>query len=481
MIFLPFPHEESGSPLQKNMNIRTRLTLLFVLLVASIMLLFTFSVYYLYDQFRQQEFEQRLKEKAQTTVRFREDVGEVPRADLPVMNDEQVTIYNLKGAILYNQGRQHARFSITPEFLNSISKKHPQYIRIGDLEAIGIQYPSQKGAVLLIVASAYDRYGFSKLDRLREILFFSWLLSLVIVGIAGYLFASDALRPVAEIIGQVNSISATNIHQRLRVGRQRDELADMANTFNDLLARLEVAFVLQKSFVSHASHELRTPLTVMMGQIEVTRLHARSVDEYETALDGLLDEVKSMIRLVNSLLDLARASTDAAIISYKPVRIDELLWQAQSHVVYTNPDYQIAIDFETLPSQEEQLVLSGEESLLQTAFQNLMENGCKYSSNKRVSVRLSLEQGLVLLTFSDKGYGVSEADLPHIFEPFYRSEQTMPIKGHGIGLALTKRIIELHRGNISVESTVGKGTVFRVVLPIPYQIAPALAQPMQIP
>ncbi len=450
------------------MNIRTRLTLLFVLLVASIVLLFTVSVYYLYDQFREQEFQQRLEEKAFTTVRLREDVGEVPRADLPVMTDEQVTIYNKQGLVLYNQDNQRPRFPVTPNFLNKITLRQPQYIRIGEIEAIGVLHLNSRGAPLLIVASGNDRYGLSKLDRLREILFSGWLLSLFIVGIAGYLFATDALRPVAELIIQVNAISATNIHERLRVGRQRDELADLARTFNDLLIRLEEAFVLQKSFVSHASHELRTPLTVMMGQIEVTRLQARSAEEYEIAFDGLLDEVKSMIRLVNGLLELARASSDAVNLNYQPVRIDELLWQAQSLIVSKMPDYQIDIDFTDLPNQEEELVIVGEESLLQTAFQNLMENGCKYSFDGCVSVRISFERKQLQLTFIDHGYGIPEADIPHIFEPFYRSDSTMTINGHGIGLALTQRIIELHQGHIKVESVVGEGTTFRITLPTTY-------------
>lgn len=447
------------------MNIRTRLTLLFVLLVASIMLLFTVSVYYLYDQFRQQEFEQRLREKAMTTVRLREDVGDVPDADLPVMVDEQVTIYSGRGDVLYNHGSQRTRLPVTLAFLKSITVPEPKYLQLGDLEAVGVRYVNARKEPLIIVASGNDRYGFSKLVRLREILFSGWLLSLLIVGVAGYLFATDALRPVAELIQQVNAISATNIHIRLHVGRQRDELAYLARTFNDLLSRLEEAFVSQKSFVSHASHELRTPLTVMMGQIEVTRLNARSTGEYEAAFDALLDEVKNMIRLVNSLLELARASADATTLTYQPTRLDELLWQAQSQIVGNKPAYQIDIDFENLPDQEEDLLILSEESLLQTAFQNLMENGCKYSANERVSVRIAFGAGQVQVTVSDTGYGISPAELPHIFEPFYRSETTMTINGYGIGLALTKRIILLHRGHITVESVVGKGTTFRVVLP----------------
>lgn len=459
------------------MTIRTRLTLLFVLVVASILLLFSVSVYYLYDQFRQQEFEQRLKEKALTTVRLREDIGEVPQEDLPVITNEQITIYNNRGVVLYNQDRQLPRFPVSIGFLRTVTDQKPHYLRQGDTEAVGVRHQTHRGESFVIVASGNDRYGFSKLQRLQQILVFGWILCLFIVGLAGYLFASDALRPISELIAQVNSISATNIHERLRVGRQRDELAELARTFNALLSRLEVAFVSQRSFVSHASHELRTPLTVMMGQIEVTRFQARSASEYETAFDGLLDEVKNMIRLVNGLLDLARASSDAATLNYQPVRVDELLWLAQSQIAHKHPDYQIDIDFENLPDQEEDLVIVGEESLLQTAFQNLIENGCKYSPDERVTVRIAFEPGQVQLTISDKGYGISSSDLPHIFEPFYRSENTMTIQGHGIGLALTHRIIELHKGQLTVESIIGKGTTFRITLPIknnlPSRLVPA--------
>lgn len=453
------------------MKIRTRLTLLFVLLVASIMLLFTVSVYYLYDQFREQEFQQRLTDKAFTTVRLREDVGEVPSADLPVMVNEQVTVYDRQGKVLYNLGNQRPRFLIRPDFSSKISTQHPRYRRIGDIEAIGVQYVNTSGTSVFIVASANDRYGLSKLARLQEILIFGWLMSLFIVGFAGYLFASDALRPVSELITQVNAISATTIHERLRVGRQRDELADLARTFNALLTRLEEAFVLQKSFVSHASHELRTPLTVMMGEIEVTRLQTRTEKEYEVTLDALLDEVKSMIRLVNNLLELARANSDAVTLNYQPVRIDELLWQAQSLIISKKSTCQIEIDFANLPDQEEDLMVVGEESLLQTAFQNLMENGCKYSFDGRIAVLIGFENGQVQLTFRDEGYGIPATDLPHIFEPFYRSESTMTINGYGIGLALTQRIIQLHHGQIRVESTVGKGTTFWLTLPIAKRLA----------
>ncbi len=449
------------------MNIRARLTLLFVVLVALIILLFSVVIYFFYQQFREQEFKLRLEEKALTTVRLREDLGEVPPNDLPVMTRERVTIYDSQGRVLYSRGNRQSRIPVTAGFFRRITPQKPSYLRLGDIEAMGVRYQNKRGESYIIIASANDRYGLSKLERLRELLIYGWLMSLSIAGLAGYLFATDALRPVAELIGQVNSISAINMDKRLRVGRQRDELADLARTFNDLLSRLEEAFVSQKSFVSHASHELRTPLTVMMGQIEVTRLSHRSSTEYETALDSLLDEVRSMIRLVNGLLELAQVNANFTTLNHQPLRIDELLWQIQSQFAQKKADAHIDIDFVNFPDQEEDLVIPGDESLLQTALMNLVENGCKYSSDQRVSVRIAFEPEEVILTISDKGQGIPPGDLPHIFDPFFRSENALTIPGYGIGLALTKRIIDLHGGRIQFESVLGRGT--SVVLALPKQ------------
>ena len=440
------------------MNIRARLSLLFTLLVALIMLLFSVFIYYQYSQFRETEFQQRLEEKATTTVRLREDVGEVPKKDLPILSEEQVLIYNERNQLVYNSDGRLNPLS-DQEILRKARKLKKYFFWQGEREGIGITFRDGKNQMLVVVASAYDRYGFSKIQRLRQILFLGWLFCMIIIGVAGWLFAGDALRPVSEIITQVNAISATNIHQRLRVGRQRDELAELAHTFNQMLNRLEEAFVSQKSFVSHASHELRTPLTVMMGQIDVTLMQPRTAIEYTATLENVLEEVKKMISLANGLLELARVNADVATLKFRPVRIDELLWQARSNLLQMQPVYQIDINFDNFPEQEEDLTLGGEATLLTRAFQNLMENGCKYSPGNSVLVMLSFAENTIQLQFIDHGYGIADTDLPHIFEPFYRSESTIGIQGHGIGLTLTHRIIQLHHGQIHIQSQLNQGSI----------------------
>ncbi|WP_375446010.1 sensor histidine kinase [uncultured Fibrella sp.] len=444
------------------MTIRARLTLLFSLLVGSILLLFSVSIYLLYNQYREVDFYDRLHEKAKTTVKVREDAGDVARNDLPVMVGERVTIYNSLNQVIFSAG-QGFNPSLTGRQFRQIREGHEIRLTHGEIETIGIRYKT-----LVVVATAYDQYGFNKLRRLREILIFGWLASFFMVGVAGWLFASDALRPVSEIIDQVNAISATNIHERLHVSRKRDELAELAHTFNDMLNRLEEAFVTQRSFVSHASHELRTPLAIMRGNIDVALMQPRDVPYYQQTLTDVLDEVQTMVDLANGLLDLARASSESTAISFRPTRLDELLWQARTKLLSKNPKYVIDIDFESLPDQDDDLTIQGEEALLRTAFQNLMENGCKYSANGSVAVRISFAPNQVQIAFADTGYGIPAEALPHLFEPFYRSPATTSVaSGHGIGLALTHRIVMLHSGSITVQSKEGEGTTVTVQFPLP--------------
>ncbi len=455
------------------MNIRTRLTLLFTLLVASIMLLFSLSIYYLYNQYRENEFQQRLENNAITAVQLRDRHELTSRDQLATMLAEQVVVYDQQNQVIYRSKLSNPVFQLSPEVRQQARQGRMVRMRQDTLEAVAMRF-SSKGQTYVVVASGYDRSGFNKLGRLRQILFFGWLLSLVVVGGAGWLFSSDALRPVAELIEQAKTISATNIHQRLRVGRQRDELSRLAVTFNDMLERLELAFVSQKSFVSHASHELRTPLAVMMSQIEVSLMQTRSTADYEASLRELLDTVKGMIGMVNGLIELVRANSDAVTLTYQPVRVDELLWQARSAVLEKHPDYQIAIDFEDMPDQEEDLILPGEGPLLTTAFQNLMENGCHYSPDNSVTVSLAFAPDQMRLSFADQGYGIPAADLPHIFEPFFRADNVMAIKGYGIGLAMTQRIVNLHKGHIQIESVEKKGTIATVTFPL-HEPAPSIA------
>ena len=330
-------------------------------------------------------------------------------------------------------------------------------------EAIGTLVHEQ-GKEYLVVASATDKWGESKIENLRIILLIAWAVSVVIIVFLGYFFSSRALKPISEVVEQVELISETNLNARVRMVNNKDEIAHLAFTFNKMLARLEEAFMLSKSFVSNASHELRTPLTAITGQIEVILMQRRENEEYRQVLQSVLEDIKSLNKLSNGLLGLTQAGADRASLKMTSVRIDETLWQARTDVLKLQPDYQIDINFEALPENEEELCITGSENLLRTAFINLMENGCKFSDG-RVEVLLSVLPDEISIKFTDKGIGIGERDIKNLTEPFFRADNARNVKGHGIGLSLTSKIVSLHRGRLVTESVLHSGTTFTVLLP----------------
>jgi signal transduction histidine kinase len=282
--------------------------------------------------------------------------------------------------------------------------------------------------------------------------------------IAGYLFSRTIIKPIKGTIHDAQLITSQNLSHRLYVGKRKDELAELNQTFNQLLDRLEDAFAIQRRFISNASHELSTPLTSVSSQIEVTLLHDRKNEEYRNVLYSVLEDVKELQHLTRNLLEIAKAGTDGAI-SLDKVRIDEILIRAHGEVLKQNPGYRIGLNFPELPDDEAECTVFGNPHLLLSAVKNILENGCKYSPDKTIEVELDFRGYEIELVFSNKSDTLSSEEINRMFEPFYRGENAAGKQGFGLGLTLTRRIIGLHKGQLTVESDLEKGTVFRIILP----------------
>lgn len=452
------------------MKIRARLSFTFVGIVAAILLLFSFVVYATAEYFRQRDFYLRLSDKAKTTARLLLDEDEITmrllrifeQNNLTALPEEQINIYNQQNRMIY--ATQDSAI-IRPEALALIRKKKEAFFRKGRQEIIGFvhQYNNQE---YILVASAHDQYGLEEMRHLSTIMVAGLVCSLALMGIVGWAYAGRSLRPISEVIRQVDRITASNLNQRVSAGNDEDELAQLAHTFNRMLDRVQEAFEMQRNFVANASHELRTPLTIITGQIEVTLLKRRTVEEHEAKWKAVLEVIQRMNKLTNNLLDLTLVSLGSTPLKFSEVAVDEVIYQASQMLANRQPDYSVVFAFDgKLESIQPSLTIEGNKSLLFSAFFNLMENGCKFSENKRVNVTLGATERWLTVEFKDEGVGISEADIKSIYEPFFRADNVKRIHGHGVGLPLTYRIIQLHHGYIHVSSEINRGTTFTVQLP----------------
>jgi len=317
----------------------------------------------------------------------------------------------------------------------------------------------------VITAAARDDYGLAKLKDLRVALAVGFSIAILLTLVAGSIFSKKALQPVSQMVDKVEDITASHLDLRLGTGNGKDEIAELAITFNRMLDRLEGSFEAQKQFVSNVSHELRTPLAAMIAELEIATNRERTADEYRVMIGLILEDARRLARLSKGLLDLAKASYDHAAIAFRPIRLDELLLDARQDVLKASPDYRVNIIFEKEIEADDSISVKGNEYLLKVAFTNLMENGCKFSDDKQCSVGISFHEPNIILRFSDTGIGIPPEDIPHIFIPFYRGSNKKYAGGHGIGLPLTDRIIRLHQGTLHVNSRPGEGTTFTIELP----------------
>ncbi|HUH26592.1 HAMP domain-containing sensor histidine kinase, partial [Gelidibacter sp.] len=317
----------------------------------------------------------------------------------------------------------------------------------------------------IVTATSYDQYGYNKLNSLLKTSIFVFVISIVFIYIAGVFFSKKAFEPISKMTEKAQNITATNLDLRLPSKENKDELSELAQTFNAMLDRLEQSFDAQKHFVSNISHELRTPLAAIITELELSLGKERSSEDYKLAIQNSLKDAKKIVRLSNSLLDMAKASYDPSEISFKSVRIDEVLLDARQQVQQANPNYKIDIHFENDFENDAQISINGNEYLLKVAFANLFENGCKFSKDHHSKASIIFRENNIQLKFSDHGIGISEIDLKNIFKPFYRGDNQKFADGNGIGLPLTQKIILLHKGTISATSKWGKGTDFYVSFP----------------
>lgn len=282
-------------------------------------------------------------------------------------------------------------------------------------------------------------------------------------GIGGWFLARRALAPVDTMVETARKISAEDLSRRLDAPERPDELGRLADVLNDMLARLESSFAAVRHFSADAAHELRTPLTILKGELEVASRSPQNEEEYRRVLTSCLEEVDRLSALVEDLLFLARSDSGNVSLPQAPVNFADVL----SDVTPALSALAEEADVSCTIASACPLWVRGSEPLLFRLVFNLGENAIKYAPvGGVVTLGLQSFDGKASLEVIDTGPGISLEDQGHIFDRFYRGDRAHSRGGAGLGLALVRSIVLVHQGQIAVESTPGKGSCFRVLLPL---------------
>lgn len=302
------------------------------------------------------------------------------------------------------------------------------------------------------------------LARYRERLWLVLAASLVLCSLGGYLIARRGMRPIEDIGRTAAHIRATTLHERIGTEGLPAELSGLAETFNEMLDRLEQSFRHVSQFSDDVAHELRTPVNNLRGEIEVALGKSRSEEEYRDVLESCLEECARVSRVIQTLLFLARSDTAVETLQREKIEIGQELRKVQNY--YEAAAAEAGVELRVLPGDAVHAEL--DRTLFQQALGNLISNALAHTTTGgAVRLAAGAEQSRITVSVDDTGCGIPAEHLPHVFERFYRVDQVRrgSAQNAGLGLAVVKSIATRHGGHVEINSEVGLGTEVRLILP----------------
>lgn len=445
------------------MKISTHLSLAFSLIASAIFVVFGVTVYWFAANHRISEFKERLEERVLLTEKIFLENTLFSASELELLKVQfSNTLAQETEEIIEVKLDEdpNVKYKYPPSVIRKFIDEPTQYFNYGNRQGLSKQFIIDKKEYIVIV-SAIDESGLRNLDFLKSRIAMLIIIGIPLLFVGSFAITKQALLPLTLKIKHANAIGASNLHQRLKVINPEDEIGKLAIAFNNLLDRLERSFEAQKAFISNASHEIRNPLTAIIGEAEIAVSKSRAPKEYAESLNHILFEAETLNTTVSNLLQLSKITANDGGVIFVPIVFNEFLTEVKTSFDFVNPQNQLQLQF-----KEKALNIDGNKVLLKTAFFNIFENACKFSSNGKVEVKVSIRGNQLSIIIEDKGIGISKTDISKIKAPFYRGNNTLQIKGSGIGLSLTDKIVALHKGKLSVESELGEGTKVNITLPL---------------
>lgn len=437
------------------MNLKLRFALLFTFFVAVILFISCITIYVSFSSTREEDYYARVSKEGE----------EVHNIFLNAKENKQATTYKF-----IKETHDKALFSERIFILDSANNTVFQYpdsiksppvvvsnekLRNGgeyrftddkDYQGIAMFMPQTNSYIFIW---GYDRSGFLKLKNLKLILIFVFFGALILSAFVSFLFVREAVRPLKDLALQMQKTTVQNLTERVDETQAKDEINEIAKNFNAMLERLSKAFEFQKNFVYHASHELRTPLATMLSLTESALNKTMPESEYKKILLSLKEEQQELIELTNSLLLISQFEHMGFVEEWPRLRIDEVIYETVSHSKKMFPDLSVNITFATLPEDDDDFIIRGNETLLRSAFSNLIKNAYTYSVDQKVQVTLESNGKTIFIHLDNTGTQLPADEKESIMVPFFRGGNALTTKGYGLGLSIVYRFIAIHKGTVT--------------------------------
>jgi heavy metal sensor kinase len=341
-----------------------------------------------------------------------------------------------------------------------------RWLRLGlkngsnQLEVLSV--PLDGGFLLQVGKSNEERNEI--LSRFR-LMFAGIMVPLILIGAAGGIFVTfRALRPIRHLIHAVRSVYSGQLDARVPSLRTGDELDQLVTLFNQMLTKIDTLIREMKDSLDNVAHDLRTPVSRLRATAEMALQSSGPASDLREALSDCLEESELILRMLNTLMDISEAETGTINLHKERVALSSLIEQVEGLYAYIGEEKGIAVHTHC----PDDLFVFVDADRMRQALANLLDNGIKYTpQGGEVAIKAEQQENQVVLTVRDSGRGISPEDLPKIWDRLYRGDRSRSEKGLGLGLSLVKAIIHAHEGRVEAESEPGKGSTFKIHLPLP--------------
>ncbi len=455
------------------MTIRTRLTLWYSALLATVILVFGISLFSLLNWAWHSQLQESMRFVAQQVIdliRF-DEVMDTQAQPAIRKQLSRMPYFTFAVQVWRHDGKLIAATDNVADYGEAFDK---DYVNSRTEITRDIHLPAEDIHALVSTLPIYTVNGMflgtvqilsplttleAATERLLRVMIGVGVVAMVLSFMVGSVIAAQALQPIETISLAAKQITAADdLSKRIPYTGPMDELGQLTLTFNTTLERLERLFMTQRRFVADVSHELRTPLTTLQGNLDLMKRFGLD----PVSLEAMENELKRMTRLVGDLLLLAQADSGRLPLIEETVDLDTLVLEVYRQTKLLSETVQVRLE------PPEPVRVTGDSDRLKQVLLNLVTNGIKYTpEGGEVVISLTVEGGYAFIRVSDSGIGIPKEDLPYIFERFYRVDKARArqMGGAGLGLSIAKWIVESHHGRIWAESEVGKGSTFTVQIP----------------
>lgn len=446
----------------KRLTIKTRITLWYALLLLFILALFNIFIYTVTSRILQKNNVELLAEDTRQVFSIIQSEGFLLRFETPY----KIIATNSYFVIFDSSGKTSLASEVNPEIMSlPIEKEQLRYVTIKNIKWIvaDTAIKIDNKTVGWVRVSRSLEFMTNVLKNLRLIIYISMPVYMLLASFGGFFLASRALRPIDKITKIAKEISKGDLSRRIKMQQTGDEVARLAETFDEMLNKLESSIKKERQFASDASHELRTPIAVINAQVEQALNFKRKTNEYKDALKIIGNEGRKMSHILSQLIMIYRSEEGQYKFNFEIIELNELIRDIVAEFKTLAEQKNITIIFDT----EDRIHLKADQTLITRLFINLIENSIKYMGQAgKITISTMNIQKYALIKIEDTGTGISKKDLPYIFDKFYQAEESRSGSGFGLGLSLVKWITEVHKGSVEVSSDINKGTVFLLKLPL---------------